>query len=290
MNIIFQISGGIGKCIMATAVCEAIKKQYPESKLIVISGYGDVFINNPNVDRSYTFGGISYFYEEFIENKEFKIFSHDPYFQTEYVQQKEHLIKTWCEMFNIPYNGEQPKIFLTDREVKYFSNKYASNRPILLLHPNGGPPNDMKYSWARDIPTNVVRSVIKEFKDEYNIIHIKREDQIGFEGTTPFTDNFRASVVLISLSKKRLLIDSFPQHAAAALGLSSTVCWIANKPEVIGYEIHDNIISNPFTKKPELKNAFYSKFNITGDLLEFPYNSESEIFNVDTIIKSIKFQ
>ena len=72
MNIVFQINGGIGKCVIATAVCEAIKKEYPESKLIVISGYPDVFLNNPNVDRAFAFGGFSYFYEEYIEDKEFK--------------------------------------------------------------------------------------------------------------------------------------------------------------------------------------------------------------------------
>ena len=47
MNIIFQINGGIGKVVMATAVCEAIKKKYPDSKLITISGYSDFFLNNP---------------------------------------------------------------------------------------------------------------------------------------------------------------------------------------------------------------------------------------------------
>jgi uncharacterized protein YhdP len=30
-----------------------------------------------------------------------------------------------------------------------------------------------------------------------------------------------------------------------------------------------------------------SKFNITGDLIEFPYNSEDEIFNVEVIIESL---
>ena len=100
MNIVFQINGGIGKCVIATAVCEAIKKEYPKSKLIVISGYPDVFLNNPNVDRAFVFGGVSYFYEEYIEDKEFKIFAHDPCLQTEHVEQKEHLIKTWCEMFS----------------------------------------------------------------------------------------------------------------------------------------------------------------------------------------------
>ena len=67
MNIIFQINGGMGKCIMATAVCEAIKKQYPDSTLIVISGYPDIFLNNPNVDRTYAFNGFSYFYKDYIE-------------------------------------------------------------------------------------------------------------------------------------------------------------------------------------------------------------------------------
>ena len=290
MNIVFQINGGIGKCVIATAVCEAIKKEYPESKLIVISGYPDVFLNNPNVDRAFAFGGFSYFYEEYIEDKEFKIFAHDPYLQTEHVEQKEHLIKTWCEMFNIPYNGELPRIYLTDREIKFFGNKFSSDKPLFLLQTNGGAPSDMAYSWSRDMPISVANDIVNEFKDVYNIIHIRREDQIPLENTIPITDSFRALAVLISLSRKRLFIDSFCQHTAAALELPSTVCWITNKPNVFGYEIHDNIISNIFTVKPELRNAYLSKFNIGGDLLEFPYNNESEIFDANAIISSVKRQ
>jgi hypothetical protein len=290
MNIVFQINGGIGKCVIATAVCEAIKKEYPKSKLIVISGYPDVFLNNPNVDRAFVFGGVSYFYEEYIEDKEFKIFAHDPYLQTEHVEQKEHLIKTWCEMFNIPYNGESPRIYLTDREIKFFGNKFSSDKPLFLLQTNGGAPSDMAYSWSRDMPISVANDIVNEFKDVYNIIHIRREDQIPLENTIPITDSFRALAVLISLSRKRLFIDSFCQHTAAALELPSTVCWITNKPNVFGYEIHDNIISNIFTVKPELRNAYLSKFNIGGDLLEFPYNDESEIFDANAIISSVKRQ
>jgi uncharacterized phage-like protein YoqJ len=110
MNIIFQISGGLGKSIMATAVCSAIKKKYPEANLIVVSAYADVYLNNPNVHRAYNFGGFSYFYDEFINGKEFKIFANDPYLETAHVKQNEHLIKTWCEMFDVPYNGEQPEL------------------------------------------------------------------------------------------------------------------------------------------------------------------------------------
>jgi len=287
MNIIFQISGGLGKSIMATAVCSAIKKKYPEANLIVVSAYADVYLNNPNVHRAYNFGGISYFYDEFIDGKEFKVFANDPYLETAHIKQNEHLIKTWCEMFDVPYNGEMPELFLTEREKQFYLNKFTADKPIMVIQTNGGAQTEHKYSWARDLPASLVTKLIDTYKDDYHIAHIRREDQLGYENTIPVTDSFRGLCVLLVLSSKRLLIDSFAQHVAAALDLPSTVCWIANKPKVFGYELHDNIQSNPFTNKPELRNAYLSKFNIAGDLIEFPYNSENEIFNVEAIIESL---
>ncbi len=287
MNIIFQISGGLGKSIMATAVCSAIKKKYPEANLIVVSAYADVYLNNPNVHRAYNFGGISYFYDEFIDGKEFKVFANDPYLETAHIKQNEHLIKTWCEMFDVPYNGEMPELFLTEREKQFYLNKFTADKPIMVIQTNGGAQTEHKYSWARDLPASLVTKLIDTYKDDYHIAHIRREDQLGYENTIPVTDSFRGLCVLLVLSSKRLLIDSFAQHVAAALDLPSTVCWIANKPKVFGYELHDNIQSNPFTNKPELRNAYLSKFNIAGDLIEFPYNSENEIFDLETIIESL---
>jgi hypothetical protein len=39
-------------------------------------------------------------------------------------------------------------------------------------------------------------------------------------------DGFRSIAILLQLADKRLLIDSFAQHMAAALNVKSTVCWI----------------------------------------------------------------
>ena len=287
MNIIFQINGGIGKCILATAVCKAIKKKYPESNLIVVSGYPDVFLNNKEVHRSYVFNGLSYFYDEYIDGKDFLIFANEPYLETGHIRQDEHLLKTWCEMFGLEYDGETPSINLTTREVKYFQNKFATEKPIMLLQTSGGAQTDHKYSWARDLPSTVVVKVIEYFKNDYTIVHIRREDQLSYNDTISITDTFRALCVLLTMSTKRLLIDSFAQHAAAALELPATVCWVSNKPEVFGYDLHDNISANKFTNKPELRNAYLSKFNIAGELIEFPYNSEDEIFDTEAIIESL---
>lgn len=289
MNIVFSINGGIGKCIAATAVCEAIKKQHSNSTLIIISGYPEVFISNPNVDRTFAHGHLAYFYSDYIEGKDFKVFAHDPYLDTAFINQNEHLIKTWTEMFGVKYNGEQPKIYLTERELAYIRNRVQSDKPVMVMQTNGGAPNqEVKYGWARDIPYTVATQVVAAMKDTHNIIHIRREDQVALPDTTPIHDNFRNLFALISLSDKRLFMDSFGQHAAAALNLPSTVLWIGNSPTVFGYAIHDNIQAKPYTSKPELRQSVFTKFDFTGNPMEFPYNSESEIFDAEKVIESLK--
>jgi hypothetical protein len=286
--IIFQINGGIGKCIASTAVCASIKQKYPTSKLIVVSGYPEVYLNNPNVDRTYAFGGQQYFYKEYIENQEILVLAHDPYLETKNIKCEEHLIETWCNMFNLPIVKKKGELFLTKREVDFFANKYNSDKPILLLQTNGGGQSELKYSWARDIPSYVVLEIIKTYSQAYNIVHIRRDDQIKYDGTIGVQDNFRGLLVLIAMSEKRLLMDSFAQHAAAALDKPSSVLWIANSPIVFGYDMHTNIIANKETNNIQLRSSYLNKYNISGDLQEFPYNDEREMFNLDEIIESLK--
>jgi hypothetical protein len=289
MTILFNISGGIGKCIAATAVCEAIMKQYPDAKLIVGSAYPDVFIGNPFVYRTFMFGGVNYFYSDYVDGKDVKVFSHDPYLETAFIKREKHLIEIWCDLFGIKYNGEQPKVFLTQEEINFYSKKYLSEKPVLALQTNGGAPDQQnKYSWARDIPDNVVLAVIEEFKKDYLIAHIRRDDQKAYQDTVSVTDNFRSVTSFLMMSQKRLLIDSFAQHTAAAFNLPSTVLWVVNDPKVFGYSIHDNIMANPETKEPDLKSSFLQKYDILGDLIQFPYNNQDEIFDIDTVIRSLK--
>jgi hypothetical protein len=288
MNIIFQINGGIGKVIAGTAICVSIKEKYPNDKLIVVSGYPEVFLGNKNVDRAYAFGQQAYFYKEYIENQEVIVFGHDPYLEAKHIKQEEHLIETWCKLYDLPVTRTVGELFLTQREVDFFSKKFVSDKPIFLMQTNGGAESEQKYSWARDIPGYLIENVINEFKEQYNIVHIRRDDQIKYDGTFGVSDTFRALLVLITLSEKRLLMDSFGQHAAAALNKPSTVLWIVNSPNVFGYDIHTNVIANPETTSPELRNAYLSKYNIGGDPIEFPYNNESEIFNVKNVIDSLK--
>jgi hypothetical protein len=288
MNLIFQINGGIGKCISATAVCSALKKKYPKDDLIVISGYPEVFLNNPNVKKSFSFNNLSYFYQDYIEGKDCKTFLQDPYLTTDYINETKHLIEIWCELYDLEYNGEFPEFFMTQREIEAFQRQVRVDKPIMLLQTNGGADNNKKYSWARDLPVSAVQRIIEEFKDSYTIFHVRREDQIPYNNTIQLTGHLRQILAISMLSEKRLVIDSFMQHALAALKLPSVACWVVNKPRVFGYDLHTHILAEPFTHNPELRASYLSKFNITGDELEFPYNNETEIFDVDKIINALR--
>jgi ADP-heptose:LPS heptosyltransferase len=291
MNIIFTIDGGLGKSIMSTAVLSAIKKQYPKSYVIVITGYPDVFIANPNVNKVLNHTQTNGIYKKYVMNKDCKVFVADPYNTSDYITESKHLIEIWCEMFGITYNGEQPELFISKSERQYFENFYKTEKPIMAIQTNGGGVGQpLQYSWTRDIPQTVVEEIIAQFKDKYTILHIKREDQLSYPDTLQALDSFRSIAILLTLSEKRLLIDSSAMHISKALGLSSVVLWVGTNPNIFGYENNQNIVANPPTREINLEHNYYAKHLLFEDLGTIPYNDLNEMFDIDTIIESIKNQ
>jgi ADP-heptose:LPS heptosyltransferase len=288
-TVICQIDGGIGKSIMFTAVLKAIRKQYKKSNIIVVTGYPDVFIANPNVNKVLGFDQLSGIYSKEIMNKDAKVFVSDPYHRSDFITESGHLIKIWCESYGIEYNGEMPELFLLKAEKEYFEPFYKLDKPILAIQPNGGGLNQaLKYSWTRDIPSPIIEQVIEHYKNDYAILHIKREDQIIYQNTLQALDSFRSIAILLSLSKKRLLIDSSAMHIATALKLPSTVAWIGTNPKVFGYEMHTNILANEPTRESNFQHSNYQKYLLYQDISTIAYNDLNEVFDINKIINSLK--
>ena len=289
MNVIFSVDGGLGKSIMATAVLKAIKKQYKKANIMVSTAYPDVFINNPNVNKIITQGNNSGIYKNYIQDKEAKVFISDPYSTSDYITESKHLIEIWCEIFGVKYNEEMPEMFLSKAEKQYFEPFYKLDKPIMAIQPHGGAINQpLKYSWTRDIPAPIMEQIINRYKDEYAIVHIKRDDQIQYANTIGALDSFRSIAVLLTLSKKRLLIDSSAMHIATALNLPSVVAWIGTNPKVFGYDIHTNILANNFTKELDLNHSYYQRLPLFEDISKIPYNDLNEVFDVKNIIENLK--
>lgn len=291
--IIFSVQGGAGKNVLATAVVKAIKKDNPDMNIVVLSGHNDIWLYNPNVYRSYQFGNTPHFYNDYIKDKKnVKILALEPYSTNDYLLKKKHLIEIWCDLCRVPYTKEMPELFFNQREVEVFRNKMIGQdqRPIFAIQTNGGAQTDIKVSWMRDLPINIAQEVVNKFANKYRVVQIRREDQPALMGVDYFQGNIRELALLIRFSEKRLFIDSVSQHIAAALNKPSTVTWVRNTPDMLGYAMHDNIVSKVEDDYNVFFNSVLDPYEIQGNIYQCPFKEDTVLFNPQDIVDSLSAQ
>ena len=283
--VILQIEGGIGKNVIATAVVRAIQKKYSDRKIVIITAYPDIWLNNPRVHKVLQFGQISYFYRDFIENRETLVFLQEPYKHIDYIYRKKHLTQIWCELCNVEWDGETPELYFTQLESDFCSTIINKDKQIFLINAFGGADGQQhKYSWARDIPPVLAQEIVDEMSKNYRVIQIRRDDQIQLNNAETYNLSIRQTALMLIFSDRRLLIDSFLQHASAAFGLTSTVLWSCNEPNVFGYNIHKNIKSS--FEVGDLRNSMYEAYDILGDPTQI-VTPPGIMFDKQSIIKSL---
>jgi len=293
---VFQIEGGVGKHIAATAVIKAYKKAHPKRKIVVVCAFPEIFLRNKDVTRHYRIGMVPYFYEDYIYKKDVEVFAQDPYRQTAHITKKSHLIQTWCDMVGVPYNNEPTEISFNFREKEVgaaiIDGAIPKNgKPLLIFQPFGGPGKDHQphpYAWTRDLHPGQAQAVVDKLKEKYNILHICYEfhptlnDCIRYDHMISKKELFS----VLNWSEKRLFIDSSLQHAAAAMGLTSTVLWIGTQPELFGYPMHNNL--KPVKQFPRgLVDSYLYDYGFNGTVHECPYKDVTDIHDVDTIVNAV---
>jgi hypothetical protein len=294
---IFHLQGGIGKHIAATAVAKVIKNNHPDRKLIVVCAYPDIFINLPFVDRVFTLGNTSYFYQEFVQDKDSILFHHEPYYTTNHIHKRKKLIENWCDMYGLKYNGEQPILKFNKLQYDISKSFWGRKKPIMFLHTNGGMmTTDAKpYAWTRDMPVDVAQELVDYYKKDYHIFQITKLNSPKLEGAEHVFATPQQSLSLMELfsillhSKKRILIDSCMQHAAAAMNRKSTVLWNGTSPKVFGYDLHENICTDiPYNFK--LPGSYLFDFDFNGNEVEYPFTDDVKLFDINKIIDSVNKQ
>jgi hypothetical protein len=288
MYSIFHVEGGIGKNILATAVVSSLKQSDPERNIVVVTAWPQVWFNNPDVHQIYPFGHVANFYKNYIYKKDVKIYRHEPYHSQDYILGTKHLIEIWCELLGVKWNGKAPKLYFSPLEIEYLKLKMFQNvsKPVFILHTNGGGGNARPYSWYRDLPFQNSKDVIDYFKNDYHIYQLGYENQDLIEGCHRLALDTREILGSVLLSDKRLLIDSFSQHASVALGVSSVVCWVGNKPGVLGYSSNINLKPNVEPVYDTYHSSYLEDFDIGGNPVQYPYD-RLKIFDSQEIINSI---
>jgi len=294
---IFHLQGGIGKHVAATAVARVIKNNHPDRKLIVVCAYPDIFINLPFVDRVFTLGNTSYFYQEFIQDKDSILFHHEPYYTTNHIHKRKKLIENWCDMYGLKYSGEKPELKFNKLQYDISKSFWGRKKPIMFFHTNGGMmTNDAKpYAWTRDMPVDVAQELVDHYKKDYHIYQVTKLNSPKLQGAEHIFATQQQSLSLMELfsillhSKKRILIDSCLQHAAAAMNRKSTVLWNGTSPKVFGYDLHENICTDiPYDFK--LPGSYLFDFDFNGNEVEYPFSDNVKLFDINKIIESVDKQ
>ena len=288
--VLFESTGGLGKTIMASAVIAAIKKQHPDREILVLTGHPYALLNNPNVYRVIPFGTANV-YEDYVKGKDVIFMCNEAYKSHGYLAQDRHLIQCWCECNGVTYSNELPTLHLSPLEIANARQELSalSNKPILMMHVTGGANAAVKYTWNRDFPPQQAQRIADILKDKFHICQIVGKDQpklnnISAHITAP---NIRQLFALLTCAKSRLLIDSFAQHAAAALKLPSTVAWITNKPIVFGYDIHRNVFPSATLIPNRTFEYGLSEYDFGGMRThDFPFQS-LDLFNLDEVIQTL---
>jgi hypothetical protein len=290
MYSVIEIQGGIGKNIMATAVVSGIKQKHPDRKVLVITAYPEIFVNNPEVYRVFKFGSCPYFYEDYVRDKDTIFFCAEPYRSNGYLRQDKHLIESWCEAIDVP-SLINTKLYLNTRELEAAMAKISVNKPILIFQPFGGAINSKyQYSWNRDIPIEQAQELANILSQTYHVVQpVHNNNRIKLNNCEHINIPLRDLFCMVYFSDKILGIDSCIQHAARALGKSAVVCWITNKPIVFGYNTNVNIFpeETSYLKKSDSLDGYFHEYDFSGSrLYDYPFK-DSNIFSVDKIVESV---
>lgn len=291
-QIIFNIAGGIGKNIAATAVVSSLKKKYPDRAIIVTTPWTIAWINNPDIAAAIDLEKTPYFYRDFILDTDSKIFRLDPYNADDFLQRRKHVAEVWCDLCQAPFKGLEPKLYFTKEEEDAVKARLFPDpndkRPLFFIQPSGGAFNQpYPISWARDIPIGIIQEVVNEMnKRGYRTIHLRRDNQIAVEGAEWINFTLREAMCAIQFSDKRLFCDSFGAHAAAAFNLPSVVVWVTNSPKVFGYPLHENIEVKVPEEFRHRIDAYLETYNIMGIWHEHPYKDD-RIFSTGEILEKL---
>lgn len=300
---VLLVEGGLGKHIMATAVAKAIKANKPMEKLVVMCHFVDPFMHLPFVDKVLHWNASMGFAEENI-GPDINIMKYEPYIHTGYLTKQAHLIKAWCDGLGIVYSNEQPEINVLAQEenqirAMFRDTKLDENKTVLFQWcggmTNGNTLSDFERSQTpaqkRTLNPESALNIARYIKQQgFNVIIVKTDNQpnIGNDGEFPWTKgmNHRSLFALIKLSRTFVGVDSFVQHAAAALGKKGIVLWAGTDQKVLGYELHSNIehdtcatprCHRPYNALPDLMD--------NGQVWQCPYGESCTTFKESELPK-----
>jgi hypothetical protein len=274
------IDGGLGRVITAIPALEKYVETNPDT-IILTHGWTPIFWGNKRLTKHVFDTSTKGVFDRI---KYTKIIKPEPYYNSEYLQGKIHLIDAWnIEINNSSEKLALPKIYLSKAEyesMSFIRNNYYSK--IIAIQPFGSTAvvdqNGVKDTSHRSLNKETVEKLIKTLKDEGYGIWLMSDKVVPFLDYSNLmgvgSGNLREVFGLLSYCDYFIGIDSCGQHMARILNVPGTVIMGGTNTINTTYPDYFNILNDrqdreymPFriadfdTMLTELSNEGLMEFN-----------------------------
>lgn len=288
-NYVLEISGGIGKHVMATSFVKWLNEKYPNKKITVISAYPEIFEYNPRIHRNLHLTQ-PYLFEDYIKENDFR--KGNPYELQEYYREKnkKHLMNLFPKAYFFNQYNENPEteIYLTKGEEFDGQIYCKQNGPLITFQATGGlppgaTPNRMKLdSSQRDMIQKLAYKTVETLiRAGFKVLQLRNNTEPQIPGTLQLELPFRNLIPIVKNSIAHVGIDSSWMHVAGCFKKPMLTFWGNTHKDNLGYFhegsfhafnkygmhgrpyfIHDRTAMFPFKHENDGKEFEYSEKEI----------------------------
>ncbi len=262
MNI-YLVEGGIGKHVMFSSLISKLGKN---EKIIIVSGYPDIFINHPRVELSVTYDHPG-LYDKYIKNSENNILHSEPYYSN-YVKGDQHMILSWCRLFGEEYNSTTLPELYTSEEIDKEAKKFSKENGKFIIVQFSGSQSPMnfdqtpyhtnnRFGQIKDYPRVLAQKLINNIKirwPHFKILNyaLPNEEHFRLENCITIEAPFIFYASLLQYCESFVAIDSSLQHFSGNMFLEKkgVVLWGATGPTQLGYSKNINITNSKNNTHP----------------------------------------
>lgn len=233
-NIGVKTWGGIGDGLMATPALAALRKKYPDSEIRVLcnKNHEPILRNNPDIDYFSVSPDESALNEEEV----------DILFDANYGKLKpslnydKHAAKIIGDLLDVEVEDVTPKIILTKEEEEKAKKIVSKYKNPVAIHITSKCSSNQEWSlknWNK---------LIEKMKD-HTFIQLGLADEPLVEGAVDLRGktSIREAIAVVKHCKFFVGVDSFLQHAAAAVRTKGIVLFGPSNPEIWGYDNNINL-------------------------------------------------
>jgi hypothetical protein len=289
-GIVIHLNGGLGKCIMFTAVAKNFKEQNPDTELVIISGYPEVFLHNPNIDKNFGFNHHG-LWQEYYSNPDYEVNAWDPYMHQDWISNKKrHLIDIWCEILGIDFLYDKPEMVFSGPEVGELQRMIQVDKPLMIVQSTGGP-NPKAMSWTRNPAKGELEELLGKYLDTHYIVHLCVPDTPVLANVHQRLDTLsrRQAMCLVHYSENFIGIDSFALHARAANPDAGPSQFIFPIPETVERLAYTHKSFTYHLPRPEVQEILEKSSAYFATMQKFAIEELSESCPVPVGVKWFEF-